>query len=44
MSQAMAGSRPRAITSAALGATGVLAMAYLVLWRSNGAYLSPLGL
>ncbi len=37
-------SRLHAIAGAALGVVGVLAMAYLVLWRSNGAYLSPLGL
>lgn len=37
-------SRARTVTSAALGVVGVLAVAYLVLWRSGGAYLAPIGL
>ena len=44
ISMANPGSRRRAAVSATLGVIGVLAMAYLVLWRSNGAYLTPLGL
>ena len=34
----------RAALRAMLGAIGVLALAYLILWRSGGDYLKPLGL
>lgn len=37
-------SRAGAAVRAACGVLGVLAVAYLVLWRTDGAYLSPLGL
>lgn len=37
-------SRARAALRASLGAAGVLAVAYLILWRSGPDYLKPLGL
>lgn len=36
--------RGRAALRAGVGVLGVLAVAYLILWKSNGEYLAPLGL